>query len=49
MIFIKANLNGTYGAFCNEMDLWEANDLANAFTPHPYNVSGLYEWTGDTL
>ena len=24
---------GTYGACCNEMDIWEANSLANAYTP----------------
>ena len=35
--FIKgvANLNQTYGACCNEMDIWEANNAATALTPHP--------------
>jgi cellulose 1,4-beta-cellobiosidase len=38
----QANLNMTYGACCNEMDIWEANNNANAFTPHPCNVTGPY-------
>jgi len=41
-----ANINNTYGACCNEMDLWEANSAATAFTPHPCNVTGLYECEG---
>jgi cellulose 1,4-beta-cellobiosidase len=28
------------------MDIWEANSAANAFTPHPCNVTGLYRCTG---
>ncbi|TVY50339.1 Exoglucanase 1, partial [Lachnellula cervina] len=40
-----ANFNGTLGACCNEMDLWEANSAANAFTPHPCNVTGVYACT----
>jgi len=27
--------NGHYGICCNEMDIWEANSMSNAFTPHP--------------
>jgi len=26
---------GTYGSCCSEMDIWEANQFANAYTPHP--------------
>ncbi|RDL41000.1 uncharacterized protein BP5553_00979 [Venustampulla echinocandica] len=39
----KANLNNTYGACCNEMDLWEANNAATAYTPHPCSISGPYQ------
>lgn len=28
------------------MDIWEANNAATAFTPHPCNVTGLYKCTG---
>lgn len=35
------NINGT-GACANEMDIWEANSYANAFTPHPCSVVGTY-------
>lgn len=41
-----ANLNSS-GACCTEMDLWEANSAATALTPHPCNITGLYECTGD--
>jgi cellulose 1,4-beta-cellobiosidase len=27
--------NGNYGACCSEMDIWEANSYAEAYTPHP--------------
>ncbi|KAH9935898.1 cellobiohydrolaseI [Epithele typhae] len=30
---------GTYGACCNEMDIWEANSQAAALTPHVCTVS----------
>merc|ERR1719480_650646 len=26
---------GYYGICCGEMDIWEANSMANAYTPHP--------------
>merc|ERR1719195_2378215 len=26
---------GKYGSCCAEMDIWEANSMANAYTPHP--------------
>jgi cellulose 1,4-beta-cellobiosidase len=36
----------TYGSCCNEMDIWEANSAATAFTPHPCNITGTYACTG---
>ncbi|RDB20782.1 Exoglucanase [Hypsizygus marmoreus] len=36
---------GTDGACCNEMDIWEANSVSAAFTPHPCTVSGLSRCT----
>ncbi|KAF2472520.1 cellobiohydrolaseI [Lindgomyces ingoldianus] len=46
--FIKgrANLNGTYGACCNEMDIWEANNAATAYTPHPCNANQVFACSG---
>jgi len=29
---------GHYGTCCSEMDIWEANNMATAFTPHPCTV-----------
>ncbi|KAG6835957.1 hypothetical protein H0H93_012860 [Arthromyces matolae] len=37
---------GNRGACCNELDVWEANSISAAFTPHPCNVSGLNVCTG---
>ncbi|KAG5635597.1 Exoglucanase 1 [Sphagnurus paluster] len=37
---------GTYGACCNEMDIWEANSVSTAYTPHPCSVTGLSRCTG---
>jgi len=31
---------GRYGTCCAEMDIWEANSMATAYTPHPCNVAG---------
>ncbi|KAK3376199.1 glycoside hydrolase family 7 protein [Lasiosphaeria ovina] len=31
----EANPNNEFGACCNEMDIWEANALAQVYTPHP--------------
>merc|ERR1719356_1720836 len=31
---------GKYGTCCAEMDIWEANNMASAFTAHPCNVDG---------
>lgn len=43
----EANPNGTHGACCNEMDILEANALAQAMTPHACNISGVYLCTSD--
>jgi cellulose 1,4-beta-cellobiosidase len=42
----QANLNMTNGACCNEMDIWEANSAATAFTPHPCNATGVLSCQG---
>ncbi|KAI1853065.1 hypothetical protein JX265_012821 [Neoarthrinium moseri] len=39
------NLNSS-GACCNEMDIWEANSLATATTPHPCNEAGSFTCEG---
>jgi cellulose 1,4-beta-cellobiosidase len=38
----KSNNMGTghYGSCCAEMDIWEANSMATAYTPHPCNIDG---------
>jgi hypothetical protein len=46
MLALQANINNTYGACCNEMDLWEANGQAQALTPHPCNATGTKLCTG---
>ncbi|KAG8977570.1 hypothetical protein FRB90_008759, partial [Tulasnella sp. 427] len=38
---------GNYGSCCNEMDIWEANQISAAYTPHPCDPVGLYKCTGD--
>nr|pir cellobiohydrolase (EC 3.2.1.91) - Corticium rolfsii (Strain AHU9627) [Agroathelia rolfsii]BAC81967.1 cellobiohydrolase [Agroathelia rolfsii] len=37
---------GSYGSCCPEMDIWEANKYAAAYTPHPCSVSGQTRCTG---
>jgi len=37
---------GKYGACCAEMDIWEANSMANAYTPHTCSVEKLYRCEG---
>jgi len=37
---------GTWGTCCSEMDIWEANLNAAAYTPHPCSVSGPTRCTG---
>jgi cellulose 1,4-beta-cellobiosidase len=39
-------MNNKYGACCNEMDIWEANSVSTAFTPHPCSKPGNYRCSG---
>ncbi|GMF25784.1 unnamed protein product [Phytophthora lilii] len=36
----EANLNGSYGSCCTEMDIWEANSMATAYTTHSCVTKG---------
>ncbi|GJE98063.1 glycoside hydrolase family 7 protein [Phanerochaete sordida] len=38
---------GSYGTCCSEMDIWEANSDAAAFTPHPCTTTGQTRCSGD--
>lgn len=38
--------NGRYGACCAEMDIWEANSEATAYTPHVCRDPGLFRCEG---
>ncbi|KAI0802826.1 glycoside hydrolase family 7 protein [Xylaria sp. FL0064] len=38
---------GNMGACCAEMDIWEANSMATAYTPHPCTQSTYHECDGD--
>jgi cellulose 1,4-beta-cellobiosidase len=37
---------GNNGACCNEMDIWEANSISAAYTPHPCSATGLTVCSG---
>ncbi|CZS96657.1 hypothetical protein WAI453_010077 [Rhynchosporium graminicola] len=37
---------GQYGSCCNEMDIWEANSISTAYTPHPCSVVGQVRCQG---
>merc|ERR1719464_1420515 len=37
---------GHYGACCAEMDIWEANSMSTAYTPHPCARPGLIKCEG---
>ncbi|KAF8581992.1 carbohydrate-binding module family 1 protein [Ramaria rubella] len=37
---------GMYGTCCNEMDIWEANSVSSAYTPHPCSVQGQTQCSG---
>ncbi|KAJ7106822.1 glycoside hydrolase [Mycena crocata] len=39
---------GTMGSCCPEMDVWEANSISAAFTPHPCSTLGQSTCTGAT-
>ncbi|KAF2201360.1 glycoside hydrolase [Delitschia confertaspora ATCC 74209] len=38
--------SGKYGACCAEMDIWEANAISAAYTPHVCSKSGLTKCSG---
>ncbi|KAI5787305.1 glycoside hydrolase [Geopyxis carbonaria] len=38
---------GQYGTCCPEMDIWEANSVSTAYTPHPCSVEGQTRCDGD--
>src|SRR5882762_4363296 len=38
---------GMYGSCCNEMDIWEANSISAAFTPHVCTVQGQTRCSGN--
>jgi cellulose 1,4-beta-cellobiosidase len=38
---------GNHGSCCAEMDIWEANSISTAFTPHPCDTPGQVMCTGD--
>jgi cellulase len=42
-----ANINHTYGACCNEMDIWESNSLSQSLTPHACSITGMHKCTGE--
>jgi len=37
---------GYYGSCCVEMDIWESNSVATAYTPHPCDTVGQYRCEG---
>jgi len=37
---------GHFGACCAELDIWEANSMASAYTPHPCSEPGLTKCEG---
>ncbi|KAJ5469202.1 hypothetical protein N7475_006954 [Penicillium sp. IBT 31633x] len=39
---------GNYGSCCAEMDIWEANSISTAFTPHPCDVPTQERCTGSS-
>ncbi|KAL6812840.1 Exoglucanase 1 [Trichoderma sp. SZMC 28013] len=38
---------GNHGSCCSEMDIWEANSISEALTPHPCETVGQTMCTGD--
>ncbi|TGJ88182.1 hypothetical protein E0Z10_g579 [Xylaria hypoxylon] len=38
---------GETGSCCSEMDIWEANSISTAYTPHPCTVVGQQACTGN--
>ncbi|KAL0935987.1 exoglucanase type c precursor [Colletotrichum truncatum] len=39
---------GTLGACCAEMDIWEANKISTAYTPHPCKNNAYHSCNGDS-
>ncbi|SPO04877.1 probable Probable 1,4-beta-D-glucan cellobiohydrolase A [Cephalotrichum gorgonifer] len=39
---------GEMGSCCSEMDIWEANSISTAYTPHPCTTVGQHKCTGDS-
>ncbi|KKA26295.1 hypothetical protein TD95_001762 [Thielaviopsis punctulata] len=39
---------GSMGACCSEMDVWEANKMSSAYTPHPCKTIGYAPCDGDS-
>ena len=37
---------GNFGSCCSEMDIWEANSFAAAYTPHPCSIDSATSCTG---
>ncbi|KAL3421779.1 glycoside hydrolase family 7 protein [Phlyctema vagabunda] len=37
---------GEYGSCCTEMDIWEANSISTAYTPHPCSTDGQTRCSG---
>ncbi|KAJ3129694.1 Exoglucanase 1 [Nowakowskiella sp. JEL0407] len=37
---------GKYGTCCTEMDIWEANNMGSAYTPHVCKSTGPYKCSG---
>jgi len=42
----KNSGTGMYGTCCTEMDIWESNSMATAYTPHVCTVHGQYRCNG---
>jgi len=38
--------SGKFGSCCAEMDIWEANSMATAYTPHPCSMEGQLKCEG---
>ncbi len=44
--WVPSSATGRYGTCCNEMDIWEANSISTAYTPHVCTVKGQYRCEG---
>lgn len=42
----KNSGTGKYGSCCTEMDIWEANSISSAYTPHVCKTDGQYRCEG---